>query len=64
MSSESRDRAREWTQEQEAHTPISGIAVVGYLLILLYGFRLVRWCAPRVRWVKRLDCRWTNLWMR
>ncbi|HEX2220731.1 MAG TPA: hypothetical protein VHG35_18175 [Gemmatimonadales bacterium] len=64
MSLGSPDLEREWSREQESRIPITGIAVVGYLLVLLYGFRLLRSCAPRVGWVRRLDRRWTDLWMR
>ena len=58
------DCEREWSQEEGARIPIVGIVVVGYLLILLYAFGGLRWCASRVGWVRRLDCRWTGLWMR
>jgi hypothetical protein len=43
---------------------IGGVAVVGYLLMLLYTFRVLRFVLPRVGWVTRLDQRWTDLWMR
>jgi hypothetical protein len=43
---------------------IGGVVIVGYLLILLHGFRIVKFLLPRARWVTNLDQRWTDIWMR
>jgi hypothetical protein len=43
---------------------IVGVAVVGYLLALLWTFRVLVAVLPRVGWVVRLEQRWTDLWMR
>jgi hypothetical protein len=43
---------------------VRGLLVVAYLLTLLQAFAAIQRLLPRVRWLARVDRRWTDLWMR
>jgi hypothetical protein len=50
--------------EQSRSTRIGGVLVVAYLLALLHVFRLTGTLFSRACWVRRLERRWIDLWMR